>query len=140
MSVLRFTGPDGVFVSRVLPALSSRGIPPHLVSMAGDSALVLLERPSLEDRLLDELKGYGATEVFSDKSSITVVGEGVSTLAGRISALLTEGSLMMMSGPASSASLTFVIDTKHLEPLILKLHRALIEESPDPELFDPVGL
>jgi len=139
MAILGFSGSNGAYWSRVLPCLASHGISPHLTTVSEQKAVILLEKTSVETGLLEELKGHGEVTVWPDKCSITLVGEGISGIIGRISGAFSDGNLWMMSGPITSTSLTFVIDTKQLEAVLLRLHRDFIEEVPDPEVFDPVG-
>jgi aspartate kinase len=139
MVLLAYTGSDGDFWSRVVPGLSSRGITPLLCSVSGGKTLLLMERASADAGLLEEMRTYGEVTLWAEKSSVTLVGDGISAVVGKASAIAAEGNIWMMSGPLTSTSLTYVIDTKHLEHVLLKLHRVFIEEVPDPEIFDPVS-
>ena len=139
MTLLGFSGSNGAYWSRVLPCLAGHGISPYLTTVSEEKAVILLEKAAVDASLLEEIKAHGEVTVWPDKSSITLVGEGVSGIIGTISRAFSSEDLWMMSGPMTSTSLTFVIDTKQLEDVLLRLHRDFIEEVLDPEVFDPVA-
>ncbi len=135
-------GSSGALWSKVLPLLSSRGITPLVATVSGESAVLLMDRSVVDENLISEMKLFGSTTVSADKSSISLVGNGVGKdvdLVGRIVAIVAEGGISMMSGTVTESCLTLVIETDHLARVLPRLHKALIEDVHDDEMFDPIG-
>jgi aspartate kinase len=146
MAVLAFSpigpGASGAFHGKVMPLLSARGVTPQLVTIAGENAVMLIDRQAIDEDLVSDLKVHGTVTVHTEKSSITLVGKGIggrSDIIGKAAAIASMGNLTMISGPTSEISLTLVVDTEHLSTVLANLHKALIEEIDDAEIFDVVS-
>jgi aspartate kinase len=90
---------------------------------------------SLDDTssLLDitgELKQFGQVEVEHNRAIICVVGEGMHStpgIAARIFSTLPDINILLISLGASNNNLTFVVDEKHVEEVVRRLHSAFFE-------------
>ena len=94
------------------------------VSLSIDDAANLPE-------LVSDLEELGSVEVETDRTIISVIGEGLRNtpgIAARVFAVISEINVSMISVGASSVNLTFMVDEAHTEEAIRRLHRVCFEE------------
>jgi len=106
-----------------------------------NEASLLTDKQQMGDELLAAARSLGEVTVEDEKSSVTLVGDGVGrsgAILSRLTALCAGEGISMIAGSAA-ASLTIVIDSARLTPVLQSLHREWIEAADDPEIFEPVS-
>ncbi len=90
---------------------------------------------------LDELATLCRVDVRSNCVSISLVGNAIRTILGRLSAALDvfqDRHVHMVTQSANDLNLTLVVDAEHAESLVRKLHQLLISSQADGRLeFGP---
>lgn len=87
---------------------------------------------SLPELILD-LEQLGKVEVETDRTIISVVGEGLRNtpgIAARVFSVINDINISMISVGASSVNLTFMVDEAYAIEAINRLHRVCFERQP----------
>lgn len=93
------------------------------VSLSIDNAETLPE-------LIPDLEKLGTVEVETDRTIISVVGEGLRNtpgIAARVFSVINDINVSMISVGASSVNLTFMVDEAHAPAAITRLHEVCFE-------------
>src|SRR6185369_9972072 len=93
-------------------------------------SLSIDDTSDLADLLLD-LEKLGSVEVEENRTTISVVGEGLRNtpgIAARVFSVIDDINVTMISVGASSVNLTFMVDEPHAVEAIVRLHRVCFEE------------
>nr|MDQ3806393.1 aspartate kinase [Acidobacteriota bacterium] len=94
------------------------------------SVSLSLEDTSALDRIVEDLKPVGAVKVESGRAIVCIVGEGLRStpgIAGRVFSTIKDINVLLISQGASNINLTFVIEERHVEEAVRRLHAAFFE-------------
>ena len=101
-----------------------------IVATSEVSVSLSLEDTSALDEILVDLKQVGAVKVESGRAIVCIVGEGLRStpgIAARVFSTIKDINILLISQGASSINLTFVIDERHAEEAVVRLHEAFFE-------------
>src|SRR5207249_1609066 len=82
--------------------------------------------------LIPDLEQLGTVEIETDRTIISVIGEGLRGtpgIAARVFSVISDINVSMISVGASSVNLTFMVDEAQAKEAIVRLHGACFEES-----------
>lgn len=119
-----------------------------LISTSESAVTVSLDPDSAADaadsrlaRLLDDLSALCRVELHRDCVSISLVGNAIRTILGRLSSALEvfqDRHVHMLTQSANDLNLTLVVDPDHADILVRKLHQLLISSQAEGRLeFGP---
>jgi diaminopimelate decarboxylase/aspartate kinase len=124
------------FLADAFSVFKQHGFSVDLVSTSESAVTVTLDPESAADtdggrlaRLLDELAGLCRVELHQDCVSISLVGNAIRTILGRLSSALEvfqDRHVHMVTQSANDLNLTLVVDPDHAEILVRRLHQLLI--------------
>lgn len=129
------------FLADAFTLFKQHGFSVDLVSTSESAVTVTLDPESAADtdggrltRLLDDLAGLCRVELHQDCVSISLVGNAIRTILGRLSSALEvfqDRHVHMVTQSANDLNLTLVVDPDHAEILVRKLHQLLISSQAD---------
>jgi len=136
------------FLADAFTVFKKNGFSVDLVSTSESAVTVSLDPESAADtdgkrlsRLLDELSELCRVELHRDCVSISLVGNAIRTILGRLSSALEvfqDRHVHMVTQSANDLNLTLVVDPDHADILVRKLHQLLISSQADGRLeFGP---
>jgi aspartate kinase len=94
------------------------------------SVSLSLEDTTALDAIVEDLKQIGAVKVESGRAIVCIVGEGLRStpgIAGRVFSTIKDINVLLISQGASNINLTFVIEERHVEEVVRRLHAAFFE-------------
>ena len=136
------------FLADAFTVFKQHGFSVDLVSTSESAVTVSLDPETAVDAdgsrmegFLDELSGLCRVELHRDCVSISLVGNAIRTILGRLAAALEvfqDRHVHMVTQSANDLNLTLVVDAEHAEILVRKLHQLLISSQADGRLeFGP---
>jgi len=136
------------FLADAFALFKQHGFSVDLVSTSESAVTVSLDPETAADadggrlaRFLDELSGLCRVELRRDCVSISLVGNAIRTILGRLSSALEvfqDRHVHMVTQSANDLNLTLVVDPDHADILVRKLHQLLISSQADGRLeFGP---
>jgi diaminopimelate decarboxylase/aspartate kinase len=136
------------FLADAFALFKQHGFSVDLVSTSESAVTVSLDPETAADadgerltRFLDELSGLCRVELHRDCVSISLVGNAIRTILGRLSSALEvfqDRHVHMVTQSANDLNLTLVVDPDHADILVRKLHQLLISSQADGRLeFGP---
>jgi len=136
------------FLADAFALFKQHGFSVDLVSTSESAVTVTLDPESAADadgerldRLLDDLSELCRVELHRDCVSISLVGNSIRTILGRVSSALEvfqDRHVYMVTQSANDLNLTLVVDPDHADILVRKLHQLLISSHADGRLeFGP---
>ncbi len=107
-----------------------------LISTSESTVTVTLDPESAADtdgsrftRFIDDLSGLCQVSVKTDCVSISMVGNAIRTILGKLSSaldLFQDRNVHLVTQSANDLNLTLVVDAEHADNLVRKLHQTLI--------------
>jgi len=94
------------------------------------SVSLSLEDTSALGAIVEDLKRIGAVKVEPARAIICIVGEGLRNtpgIAGRVFSTIKDINVLLISQGASNINLTFVIEERHVNEVVRRLHAAFFE-------------
>jgi aspartate kinase len=94
------------------------------------SVSLSLEDTSALDAIVRDLEQIGAVKVEPGRAIICIVGEGLRNtpgIAGRVFSTIRDINVLLISQGASNINLTFVIEERHVQEAVRRLHAAFFE-------------
>jgi len=136
------------FLADAFTLFKQHGYSVDLVSTSESAVTVTLDPETAADaegerlnRLLDNLSEICRVELHRDCVSISLVGNAIRTILGRLSSALEvfqDRHVHMVTQSANDLNLTLVVDPDHADTLVRKLHQLLISSQADGRLeFGP---
>jgi len=136
------------FLADAFALFKQHGFSVDLVSTSESSVTVSLDPLTAADAdgsrlasFLDELSGLCRVELHRDCVSISLVGNAIRTILGRLSSALEvfqDRHVHMVTQSANDLNLTLVVDPDHADILVRKLHQLLISSQAEGRLeFGP---
>jgi diaminopimelate decarboxylase/aspartate kinase len=136
------------FLADAFAVFKQHGFSVDLISTSESAVTVSLDPDSAVDadggrlsRLLDDLSELCRVEVHRDCVSISLVGNAIRTILGRLSSALEvfqDRHVHMLTQSANDLNLTLVVDPDHADILVRKLHQLLISSQAEGRLeFGP---
>ncbi|HET6566187.1 MAG TPA: bifunctional aspartate kinase/diaminopimelate decarboxylase, partial [Xanthomonadales bacterium] len=136
------------FLADAFALFKQHGFSVDLISTSESAVTVSLDPDSAADaaggrlaRLLDDLSTLCRVELHRDCVSISLVGNAIRTILGRLSSALEvfqDRHVHMLTQSANDLNLTLVVDPDHADILVRKLHQLLISSQADGRLeFGP---
>ncbi len=129
------------FLADAFALFKQHGFSVDLVSTSESAVTVSLDPETAADadggrlsRFLDELSGLCRVELHRDCVSISLVGNAIRTILGRLSSALEvfqDRHVHMVTQSANDLNLTLVVDPDHADILVRKLHQLLISSQAD---------
>ncbi len=129
------------FLADAFALFKQHGFSVDLVSTSESAVTVSLDPESVADvdgerldRFLDELSELCRVELHRDCVSISLVGNSIRTILGRLSSALEvfqDRHVHMVTQSANDLNLTLVVDPDHADILVRKLHQLLISSQAD---------
>jgi aspartate kinase len=101
-----------------------------IVTTSEVSVSLSLEETSALEEIIAELGSIGAVRVESQRAVVCIVGEGLRTtpgIAGRVFSTIKDINVLLISQGASSINLTFVVEERHVDEAVRRLHAAFFE-------------
>jgi diaminopimelate decarboxylase/aspartate kinase len=124
------------FLADAFTLFKQHGFSVDLISTSESAVTVSLDPDSAADaadsrlaRLLEALTALCRVELHRDCVSISLVGNAIRTILGRLSSALEvfqDRHVHMLTQSANDLNLTLVVDPDHAEILVRKLHQLLI--------------
>ena len=112
-----------------------------LISTSESTVTVTLDPESAVDadgsrfiRFIDDLSGLCQVEVKTDCVSISMVGNAIRRILGKLSSaldLFQDRHVHLVTQSANDLNLTLVVDSEHADSLVRKLHQTLISSQAD---------
>lgn len=93
-------------------------------------SLSLEEAGGALPEIIAELEKISAVKVEEGRAIVCIVGEGLRTtpgIAGRVFSTIKDINVLLISQGASSVNLTFVVEERHVEEAVRRLHAAFFE-------------
>lgn len=136
------------FLADAFALFKQHGFSVDLISTSESAVTVSLDPESATDadgerlaRFLEELSKLCRVELHRDCVSISLVGNAIRTILGRLSSALEvfqDRHVHMVTQSANDLNLTLVVDPDHSDILVRKLHQLLISSQADGRLeFGP---
>lgn len=136
------------FLADAFALFKKHGFSVDLISTSESAVTISLDPETAADsddqrlsHLLDELSGICRVGVHRDCVSISLVGNAIRTILGRLSSALEvfqDRHVYMVTQSANDLNLTLVVDPDHADILVRKLHQLLISSQADGRLeFGP---
>lgn len=129
------------FLADAFTLFKQHGFSVDLISTSESAVTVSLDPDSAADaaggrlaRLLDDLTALCRVELHRDCVSISLVGNAIRTILGRLSSALEvfqDRHVHMLTQSANDLNLTLVVDPDHADILVRKLHQLLISSQAD---------
>ena len=129
------------FLADVFAVFKRHGLSVDLISTSESTVTVSLDpgpgAPTHHGELLalqEELSSFCDVSVKTCRTSISLVGNSIRTILGRLSAALDvfqDRKVHMVTQSANDLNLTLVVDPEHAVPLVRKLHQLLISAEAD---------
>lgn len=133
------------FLAEAFALFRQHGLSVDLISTSESSVTVSLdpgragaENEQVLDALVNDLSSLCEVQLRTDCVSISLVGNAIRTILGRLSGALDvfqDRKVHMVTQSANDLNLTLVVDQKHAKRLVQKLHEVLIspqaDQSPD---------
>ena len=101
-----------------------------IVTTSEVSVSLSLEETDSLPEIIADLGKISAVKVESGRAVVCIVGEGLRTtpgIAGRVFATIKDINVLLISQGASSVNLTFVVEERHVEETVRRLHAAFFE-------------
>jgi aspartate kinase len=101
-----------------------------IVTTSEVSVSLSLEETSALPEIIAELEKISAVKFESGRAIVCIVGEGLRTtpgIAGRVFSTIKDINVLLVSQGASSVNLTFVVEERHVEEVVRRLHAAFFE-------------
>ena len=101
-----------------------------IVTTSEVSVSLSLEETDSLPEIIADLEKISAVKVESERAIVCIVGEGLRTtpgIAGRVFATIKDINVLLISQGASSVNLTFVVEERHVEEAVRRLHEAFFE-------------
>jgi aspartate kinase len=101
-----------------------------LVTTSEVSVSLSLEETSAIEAITEDLKHIAAVRVESGRAIVCIVGEGLRStpgIAGRVFSTIKDINVLLISQGASNINLTFVVEERHAEEAVRRLHAAFFE-------------
>jgi diaminopimelate decarboxylase/aspartate kinase len=124
------------FLADAFAVFKKHGFSVDLISTSESTVTVSLDPESAIDSdgsrgsaFFDELAGLCQVEVHRDCVSISLVGNAIRTILGKLSAALDvfqDRHVYLVTQSANDLNLTLVVDAEHAHSLVRKLHQLLI--------------
>ena len=123
------------FLADVFGLFKLHGLSLDLISTSESNVTVSLDLdahlldPHTLDELLRELNQICRAKLISDCASVSLVGQGIRTIFHRLGPALEvfeQRRIYLVSQAANDLNLTFVVDQRDAEKLVLQLHQQLI--------------
>jgi aspartate kinase len=112
-----------------------------IVTTSEVSVSLSLEDPARLDAITEDLKHIAAVHVEPDRAIVCIVGEGLRAtpgIAGRVFSTIRDINVLLISQGASNINLTFVVEARHAEEAVRRLHAAFFECATS-ELLSQIG-
>ena len=112
-----------------------------IVTTSEVSVSLSLEDASALDRITEDLKHIAAVRVEGGRAIVCIVGEGLRStpgIAGRVFSTIKDINVLLISQGASAVNLTFVVEERHAEEAVRRLHAAFFECATS-ELLSQIG-
>jgi aspartate kinase len=129
------------FLAKLFEVFNRHETAVDMVATSEVSVSVTLDDTRHLDRIVADLEELGDVIIERDRALICLVGEQMKFtpgLAWRIFKPLETINISMISHGASAINASFVIDGRHVEEAVTRLHREFFSEL-DEETFEPVG-
>jgi aspartate kinase len=101
-----------------------------IVTTSEVSVSLSLEDASALDAITEDLKHIAAVKVEPDRAIVCIVGEGLRStpgIAGRVFSTIKDINVLLISQGASNINLTFVVEERHADEAVRRLHAAFFE-------------
>jgi aspartate kinase len=101
-----------------------------LVTTSEVSVSLSLEDAAAIEAITEDLKHIAAVKVESGRAVVCIVGEGLRAtpgIAGRVFSTIKDINVLLISQGASNINLTFVVEERHAEEAVRRLHAAFFE-------------
>ena len=101
-----------------------------IVATSEVSVSLSLEETGALPEIIAELEKMGAVKVEQERAIVCIVGEGLRStpgIAGRVFSTIKDINVLLISQGASSINLTFVVEERHAEEAVRRLHAAFFE-------------
>jgi len=129
------------FLADAFAVFKKHGFSVDLISTSESTVTVSLDPETAIDSdgsrfraFYDELAGLCRVEVHKDCVSISLVGNAIRTILGKLSAALDvfqDRHIHLVTQSANDLNLTLVVDAEHAHSLVRKLHQLLIASQAD---------
>jgi diaminopimelate decarboxylase/aspartate kinase len=129
------------FLADAFAVFKKHGFSVDLISTSESTVTVSLDPESAIDSdgsrssaFFDELAGLCHVQVHKDCVSISLVGNAIRTILGKLSAALDvfqDRHVHLVTQSANDLNLTLVVDAEHAHSLVRKLHQLLIASQAD---------
>lgn len=126
------------FLARLFEIFNRYETPIDMVATSEVSVSMTLDDTRNLERLLPELRQLGEVVIEPDQALICLVGENLKFIPGvaaQIFGSITDINVSMISHGASAINLSFIVDGKHVEDAVRRLHDQFFLD-PDPETFE----
>ena len=126
------------FLEKIFEIFSRYKVPVDVVSTSEVSISLTVDKNSVIDGIIDELKKIGEVSVQSGKAVVCCVGDNLNGVAGVLHTALgalCDIRIHMISQGASAVNITFVIDENRMTEAVRKLHKVLFQKI-DPRIFE----
>lgn len=130
-----------LFWESVYSVLSRHGIAPTFTATSEYRLALALESEAVTVQLVRDLEEFGAVTVLPGQGSLCVVGRGMRErggIADRVFGALGGMRVTMISGGASSGSLTLLLDESQLTAAVMQLHAEFFGREADGRVFEPL--
>ncbi len=104
-----------------------------VVTTSEVSVSCTVEDTAALDQVMADLRQLGTVSVEPNRAIVCVVGEGLRVtpgIAGRVFATIPDINVSLISQGASRINLTFVVEQARMHEAVIRLHQALLEQTP----------
>ncbi|HEV7889976.1 MAG TPA: lysine-sensitive aspartokinase 3 [Pyrinomonadaceae bacterium] len=101
-----------------------------IVTTSEVSVSLSLEEAGALPEIIADLEKISAVKVETERAIVCIVGEGLRTTSGiaaRVFSTIKDINVLLISQGASSVNLTFVVEERHVEEAVRRLHAAFFE-------------